>query len=258
MPFYARAYVFIAALCLLASPVFGAGGRGASLEDLAREAKSPRGETRRSALKQLVLIGPEKGIEPIVAAWHENFRAESDYIGALAAIGPKGIPVLLKLLKKTPDLKFQASRALYFASSPAAPENIPGLLACVAEAAEISGDCGMALAKSSSPKAAKYVKELLSALKGKSGRSYAAMALGNIGPKADAAVPALCKAAGDREAGLKISAVIALGNIGGQSEELTAALQKALADFDPNVARKAKEALIKLGKIAPEEAQAHE
>ena len=66
-------------------------------------------------------------------------------------------------------------------------------------------------------------------------RGYAAWTLGEIGPKARAAIPALVKALGDSDADVRRLAAGALGEIGPEDTETLSALEKVLKDADPDV-----------------------
>jgi HEAT repeat protein/WD40 repeat protein len=79
-------------------------------------------------------------------------------------------------------------------------------------------------------------------------RSRAAEALGELGPAAISAVPALIGALADQEVFVRSYAARALGKIGGGAKATMAALIRALRDRDPLVRAEAAEAL---GKIDP-------
>ena len=61
-------------------------------------------------------------------------------------------------------------------------------------------------------------------------RCSAAEALGQIGPKAEAAVPALAKALQDKEEKVRQDAAVALGRIGPKAQAAAPALVEALKD----------------------------
>ena len=80
-------------------------------------------------------------------------------------------------------------------------------------------------------------------------RQYAALALGRIGPEAKAAVPALVKALGDRNAHVRADAASALYFIGPAAKTAVPALIGLLGDTDRYVRHWA---VVALGKIGPE------
>jgi HEAT repeat protein len=74
-------------------------------------------------------------------------------------------------------------------------------------------------------------------------RQNAALALGQIGPDARAAVPALGEALGDSEWAVRRQAALALGHIGVHAHPAIPALQKLSRDPDPLVRKAAQQAL---------------
>ena len=103
------------------------------------------------------------------------------------------------------------------------------------------------------PKAKEAIPALVEALKrqpmpGESVADNAALALGKIGPDAREAVPALTQTLADREWTVRRHAAIALGEIGPDAQPALAALDKLTRDPDPLVQKAAKEAR---GKIRP-------
>lgn len=77
-------------------------------------------------------------------------------------------------------------------------------------------------------------------------RSYAAMALAEIGPAALSAVPALAEVLEAENDGVRLFAACALGNIGVAAETAMPALTAALGDKDEQVRQAAAEALAKI------------
>jgi HEAT repeat protein len=97
-------------------------------------------------------------------------------------------------------------------------------------------------------KAAPAVAALARALQDESPhvRKAAALALGDIGPAAHSALPALVHALQhDNEAGVRRRAAVALGDIG--AEEAIPALHEATKDADETVRRTAAAALAEIG-----------
>jgi len=80
-------------------------------------------------------------------------------------------------------------------------------------------------------------------------RKNAAVALGEIGPMAREATPALAKALEDEDADVRLCAADAIGRIGREALEAASALVKATrVDPDMRVRTKAKESLVNLAK----------
>lgn len=82
------------------------------------------------------------------------------------------------------------------------------------------------------------------------GRRNAAEALGKIGGKAEAAVPALIVALNDQSAGVRMNAAETLGKIGEKAEAAVPALIDVLNDQQAGVRNSATTALINIGKKA--------
>jgi HEAT repeat protein len=74
-------------------------------------------------------------------------------------------------------------------------------------------------------------------------RYHAAQELGNIGPAAAAAAPALTDALKDSKGNVRIEAAFALGNIGPAATAAAPALSELLKDASPDVRYRAAEAL---------------
>ena len=82
--------------------------------------------------------------------------------------------------------------------------------------------------------------------KGESSRRAAAHALGQIGPEAKAAVPALMELLKDTDSELRWLAALALGQIGPEAKAAVPALMELLKDEEEKVYREAAEALGKI------------
>jgi HEAT repeat protein len=80
-------------------------------------------------------------------------------------------------------------------------------------------------------------------------RKTAAEALGNIGPAAKDAVPALTNALHDVDHRVRGQAAAALGKMGTEAEDSMPALTEALKDKDADVRAKAEEALLRIRAI---------
>jgi len=74
-------------------------------------------------------------------------------------------------------------------------------------------------------------------------RRMSAMALGELGPEASAAVPALCVALKDKDKDVRRQAANALGRIGDAARAAIPPLTELLSDTDDEVRRSAADAL---------------
>ncbi|MHC4506691.1 MAG: HEAT repeat domain-containing protein, partial [Planctomycetota bacterium] len=110
-------------------------------------------------------------------------------------------------------------------------------------AAKALGELGPA-AKKAVPALARAVAD-----EDESVRAQAAHALGEIGPEAKGAVPALARAVGDKYRSVRAQAAQALGEIGPEAKGAVLALRRALTDSKSNVRQQAAWAL---GEIGPE------
>ena len=90
------------------------------------------------------------------------------------------------------------------------------------------------------------VPGLVEALLNKQARHWATVVLGEIGPKAASAVPALEKLVADEDPEVRMQALIALGQIGSAAEPAVPAIIAALKDDEPAVRYGAEFALGKL------------
>ena len=102
------------------------------------------------------------------------------------------------------------------------------------------------------PAAVAAVPALITALRdyNSDARSSAARALGVIGPVAPNVVPALITALGDEDSDVQLGAVGALGKICPDAADAVPNLITALGDKDSNVRSKAAEALERIGQAA--------
>jgi HEAT repeat protein len=94
------------------------------------------------------------------------------------------------------------------------------------------------------------IPALINALEDSDGevRSWAAQALGEVGPDAKDAVPALLKLITDSEEGCRNSSCIALAHIGPPAKDALPALRKALKDPSKDVRQFAKRAIDQIQK----------
>ena len=75
-------------------------------------------------------------------------------------------------------------------------------------------------------------------------RRSAVVALGNIGPQAEAVVPALVRTLDDRDRVVRVQAIIALGEIGPEARQAVPALTAAVKDRDKWISLHAVSALM--------------
>ena len=94
------------------------------------------------------------------------------------------------------------------------------------------------------------VPALIDLLRDPDNRAAAAAVLGDIGPEAEAAVPALARALEDSDDDVRRTSADALGDIGPAAEAAVPALARALDDTDASVRSNAATALGDLGPVA--------
>lgn len=181
---------------------------------------------RSVAIDALVRIGRPALPYVARALEHENVNVRRSAGEVLAGMGRVAAPVgpaLARMLVNDLDVRARwwAARALRFI----APE---GKMGDVAIAAFI--------------KALKQDKETRV-------RSIAAIALGDIGPGAKSAIPALVTALKDSDTTTRICAAAALGEMARGNDMAIAALRKAIEDNDSRVGENAINSLVRIGAV---------
>ena len=216
----ARAAARLAAMGTAAAP---------AVEALTAELEDENPQTRAQAAKALGRIGDAakpaaKALARAIADKDASVRRSA--IGALRRIKPGEdmvVPLMIEALASTDDAtRLSAVRSLAEFGEAIVPTMIKGMSddRTVYWACLVLGEVG--------PKAKDAVPALATALEHKHPevRHEAAYALRSIGPDAKDAVPQLTKAMDDKQLAVRRSAALALGTIGPAAAEALPALQK--------------------------------
>jgi HEAT repeat protein len=246
--------------------------------------KDPHYDIQSCAADALGKIGPDAVPALIAALGESESHTRSCAADALAKMGPaaiEAVPALLAALEDSDTLFVRPKAAKALGNiGPAAVAAVPLLVAALgvnSSAVEALGKIGrsavrplVAVLKEDRERqnarpgrpASSRVRGYLdrrSAAKNKAGlripdRAWAAEALGEIGPDAVEAAPALVAALEDPEVHVRFRAAEALGNIGPAAVEAVPALVTALKDQDTLLV--APSAAQALGKIGPDAIEA--
>jgi HEAT repeat protein len=197
-------------------------------------------ELRSAAIDALGRIGPEAGdpSPPLIGLLEADAAGQSAdaAIGSLGKLGPRAkaaVPALERILhdkQKSAWRRSHAAVALWRIDGNVAPR-----VAAVLEAADSVLDTGH-LAGDLTPMGPAAVPALEQAIEAggkREGRHVAVVVLGQIGPPAKAAVPALVAALKDPEPLTREAAAEALGRIGPAAHEAIPALQQAARQWAP-------------------------
>jgi HEAT repeat protein len=205
-----RCLVLGAACC-----VAGA-AQAADVTKLVADLKNTDSDVRRAAAKELAEMGPDA--KPAAPALLDALKKDKDLfvrrfaaqaLGEVGADPKTAVPALAAVLKEDDkkELVEAAVTSLGKMGAPAVPPLIDALKNKPAEPKKKGKKAPAA------PDSTAFV------------RTKAAEALGNIGPKAKAAVPALAEAL--RDPSVRTEAAVALGNIGPDAKGAVSALQDA-------------------------------
>ena len=218
--------------------------------------KSAHPSARRNAAEVLGELGPDA--KTAVPSLVNSLDDEDNGVRwattiALGEIGPDAkvaVPALIKALgDKALEVRMRAAQALGKIGDEAAA---PALTKALKDHELVAIHAHYALAKITS-KPQEHVPSLIEALKGKAEdwtvRSNAAEALGEIGPDAKAAVPALTEALGD-DPPVLVYVHYALAKITGRKEDHMRALTRIAKDDVWGLSNKAAKVLEKVGKNA--------
>lgn len=158
----------------------------------------------------------------------------------------------LRLYAKLPDRVAPSGDGAVFSLGWCGPEAMPALVAALGSPrTQIAGSAAHALADGPFfEERTMALPSLIEIMKRRSdpGQFHAARAIGNMGPRAKAAVPALSGALANPEGGVAAATAVALGAIGPDAAPSVPALRKALHHSSQNVRRRA---VIALGAIGP-------
>ncbi len=175
---------------------------GEVVPQLVEALKSPESRLRAAAARALLDLDPDPEIvRPVLTKVMEEASAEAldDMLDALASLGEKAVPRLIKALE-TEEVRPKAA-AIIARIGPAAKEAVPTLIDALSD---------------ETPET----------------RNEVLFALAAIGPGAEAAVAAATEALGDPEMNVRYAACYALGKIGSAAMPAKAKLQENLAAED--------------------------
>ena len=173
----------------------------------------------------------------------ESVRTEA--AAALGAIGPPAVSVVPVLLKAAHDQrgpKFSVNDAAEKALSQIGPVAIPLLKDA------LCGEYGAGSGKALAGMGTRALPTLIEGLKTEGCRAGAAIGVGQMGPMAASAVPALIAAVADNSRDVRTWSVRAPGQIGPQAKDAVPVLIATLKDSDKWVRL---DAVVALGKIGP-------
>jgi HEAT repeat protein len=257
---------FLKTVCLWALARMNPGN-----EDLVREVvphlvaalEAPEPRVRAAAARALIDLNPDPEIvRPVLQKAMEDASPEAlnDILDALASLGEKAVPRLIKALEEE---KVRAKAAAIIARiGPPAKEAVPALVKALEDKnPETRNEVLFALA-AIGPDAAEAVPAIRQALKDPDAKvCYAACyALGKIGPAAESAKADLAGHLSDDDEFMCMACAWALAQIDPKSPETAAktvpVLIKALQAPDPPTRLHAAEALELLGPLAADAAPA--
>jgi HEAT repeat protein len=190
----------------------------ADVTKLVADLKSPDSDVRRTAAKGLGEMGPEakSAAAALISALKNDKdlfvrRFAAQALGEVEADPKSAVPALAAVLKE--DDKKELVEAAITALGKMGESAVPPLIDALKNKA--------AAPKKDKPKKGPAPTDATALV-----RTKAAEALGTIGPKAKAAVPALSDAL--RDPSVRTEAAIALGNIGPEAKSAIPALQDAV------------------------------
>jgi HEAT repeat protein len=217
--------------------------RAAAVAALAAVLRDDRDRgARQRAVRALLGFGPDA--KPAVAELGQTLRAGGSAgpwaLEGLARLGPDGLPGLIAALRLPADAHQAVIADCVGEMGPPAREAVPALrdlldaedpaVCCAAVLALLRID-PRTEAEFAVPAAVRIVEDNQSWF---GHRRRLCESLGELGPGAGAAVPALVAALHDKEEDIRYAAAWALGCVGPDAAA-AAALAEALADKDPNV-----------------------
>ena len=197
---------------------------------------------RRKAVEALRKIGSAEAVPALIRALADKDEVRRLAAFALGTIGQAAIPALIERLKDKTSGRAGAAHALT-QIGPAAKAAVPALVGVLKDVDTFASRAASgALVRIGLP----AVPALIETLKDedKTVRMYAASAIGEIGPVAEAAVPVLAEALKDDDQGVRTTAAYALGHIGSITAVQT--LRTALQDENEWVRKAAADALKKI------------
>lgn len=172
-------------------------------------------------------------------------RRQSRMRVLIANIGPAAIPPLVELIDDADAGRRGAARSVLSQVRWRGSGAHAALLIGCLRRQETRHPCGMALVRTMDAKAGRWTPELLALLKDGEPevRTYAAIALGEVGSAAGSAIQPLARALSDPAAPVRGAAATALGKMGRKAVPAREALKAAVDDQDAEVRLAVQEAL---------------
>jgi HEAT repeat protein len=198
----------------------------------------PSEDVRKTALETLGFLGPkahEAAVPFLIRALRSPSRSRPSTLSALAEVGPEAapaVPALLELLEAQGELRISVMTTLG-AIGPEARAAVPMLTAALDKKEPRYLRCTAAEAVwKIEPQNERIVPALRDILRGPktdtANRAQAIRVLGQIGPKAKAAVPDLAKIIQDDEVAMRLAAIATVAEIGSGAQAAIPALTAAL------------------------------
>jgi HEAT repeat protein len=209
---------------------------GEAIPELLAALKSPDVDLRWRAARALGVVGDGQAVAGLKASTSDaEALVRAQAIFALGRLKPADKESLAAVTEHLSDADAQvrraAVRALRMIDAPR--QQLAPLIGKLLSDAE-PAIAARALS-SLTDGGVEVVPALVSALDQPQARYWACLALGEMGPQAQAAVPALIKVLSDERPEVRLQATIALGEIGPDAKPAVAALMKLLDDPIPSV-----------------------
>ncbi len=230
----------------------------ASVEKLIADLKNSDEKVRVAATDALAAKGAAakeatQALAALLSDPSENVRAHAAH--ALMQIGPDAVAVAPALARAISDPDYHVRRMAIAALERIHPEPEVVISALAKALEDVDSSVRVAALSSLTDYKSAAVPVLSKALEKPGIRYWAALALGELGPEARDAVPALAAALNDERPEVRREVLIALARVGAEAHAAVPAIAKQLADEDESVAHAAAFAL---GSIGPEAASATE
>ncbi len=223
-------------------------------------------ETRLQAARTLGDLGPAaaEAIPQLIERLNDHGSGVArEASRALASIGTAAIPALIEALREEDDTARWWAASAIEELGPEARDAVPALIESLDNDERPVHNAPSALSAIGMSAIGPTLEVLKSPDSSMRARTAAAQTLGAIGPRANAAVPALIEALGDRRGRIitfspetsypaAIAAAHALGAIGPDAAQAIGPLVKLLADPNQSLSRSAIEALGGIGPSAVE------
>lgn len=275
--------VIVAILVIIAGSLGVAMGRADELADARRQLTASEAEKRVAAADQLATLGPQAApaVPDLVRAlddpnpdvrWHaaralhaigpaaspavnalakslkdDNFMVRGHAANALGTIGEAARPAAAALAQTVTDPDPHVRRAAVRALTKIRPGPEIGIPLMVQVLEDADPSVVMPALATLAEFKGQVVPVMIEAMKNPKARYWATIVLGEVGPEAAPAIPALTSALQIDEPELRMQALIALGNIGPAAKSAVASIQPLLEDDEPAVRYAAAFALGEIG-----------